>query len=314
MANLNAPWLVAVWPGMGHVALNAGYYLMAKLGMTALGEFSSSELFDVNHVDIRDGLIRPITLPRNQLFAWKDPSGRHDILVFVGEEQPPIGKHAFCSRLVDKALELGVKRVFTFAAMATQMHPTHDSRVFGAATDGEGVRQLQQLELELLIEGQISGLNGVLLGVAAEAGLPGICLLGEIPHLFVQVGFPRAAMRVLQTFGTMAGIELDYDELDQQARHTEEKLGQILARLQHVTREEVREDDVVSLGPETGVRLGVDGEQRIEQLFHDASHDRTRAYELKRLLDDLGVFETYEDRFLDLFRPAEDESSQEPES
>ena len=29
--SLNHPWLIAVWPGMGHVALNAGYYLLAKL-------------------------------------------------------------------------------------------------------------------------------------------------------------------------------------------------------------------------------------------------------------------------------------------
>ena len=28
---LKNPWLVAVWPGMGHVAMSAGYYLMAKL-------------------------------------------------------------------------------------------------------------------------------------------------------------------------------------------------------------------------------------------------------------------------------------------
>ena len=31
---LNNPWLVAVWPGMGNVALNAGVYLLAKLGMS----------------------------------------------------------------------------------------------------------------------------------------------------------------------------------------------------------------------------------------------------------------------------------------
>ena len=30
---LHDPWLVAVWPGMGQVAISAGYYLMAKLGM-----------------------------------------------------------------------------------------------------------------------------------------------------------------------------------------------------------------------------------------------------------------------------------------
>ena len=31
---LRDPYLVAVWPGMGHVALAAGYYLLAKLEMT----------------------------------------------------------------------------------------------------------------------------------------------------------------------------------------------------------------------------------------------------------------------------------------
>jgi len=32
---LTHPWLVAVWPGMGHVALNAGVYLLAKLSMSS---------------------------------------------------------------------------------------------------------------------------------------------------------------------------------------------------------------------------------------------------------------------------------------
>jgi hypothetical protein len=36
LPKLNHPWLIAVWPGMGHVALNAGVYLLAKLGMTAV--------------------------------------------------------------------------------------------------------------------------------------------------------------------------------------------------------------------------------------------------------------------------------------
>ena len=50
MANegrLTKPWLVAAWPGMGHVAVSAGYYLMAKLGMHLLTEFPAQELFDV---------------------------------------------------------------------------------------------------------------------------------------------------------------------------------------------------------------------------------------------------------------------------
>ena len=39
---LNRPWLVAVWPGMGQVAISAGYYLMAKLGMHLLAELPAA--------------------------------------------------------------------------------------------------------------------------------------------------------------------------------------------------------------------------------------------------------------------------------
>jgi hypothetical protein len=34
---LNHPWLVAVWPGMGHVALNAGFYLVMQLSFCKSG-------------------------------------------------------------------------------------------------------------------------------------------------------------------------------------------------------------------------------------------------------------------------------------
>ena len=44
---------------------------------------------------------------------------------------------------------------------------------------------------------------------------------------------------------------------------------------------------------------------RVEELFDRAEADRSRAFELKRELDRLGLFREYEDRFLDLFkRPA----------
>ncbi len=63
--NLNHPWMVAVWPGMGNVALNAGVYLLAKLGMTAIAEFEGGDLFDVAQVEVKHGLIQPARRPRN---------------------------------------------------------------------------------------------------------------------------------------------------------------------------------------------------------------------------------------------------------
>ena len=306
---LNKPWLVAVWPGMGHVAISAGYYLISKLHMDAVAEFSPRELFDVEHVEVTKGLIKSARLPRSRFFCWKDPKGERDLVVFIGEAQPPIGRWAFCKRLVEFARELGVEKVFTFAAMASQMRPEHESRVFAAAIDEETLAEFQRLELKMLEEGNISGLNGILLGVAADAGLKGGCLLGEMPHVFSQFPFPQASMAVLSAFRTMTGIEIDLSELAQQAEALGHKLEEILTQVEHSIEEQQQAadgDGEESYGgeQEEEPRVSAADEQRIDELFAEARKNRSKAYELKRELDRLEVFDLYEDRFLDLFKRA----------
>ena len=81
---LKQPWLVAVWPGMGHVALSAGYYLLAKLGMHQLSELSATTLFDVDQVEVKNGRIQPPQRPRNRFFVWHAPEDcERDIVVFI---------------------------------------------------------------------------------------------------------------------------------------------------------------------------------------------------------------------------------------
>ena len=308
---LNRPWLVAVWPGMGRVAVNAGYFLLSGLGMELVGELDPRELFDVDHVDVNKGLMTIARRPLNRFFLWRDPNGGHDIVVFLGEAQPPVGRYAFCQRLIEFARQLGVERVFTFAAMATDMHPQRESRVFGATTDEQFLGELQQLEVEVLESGHVSGLNGVLPGVAAEAGLQGTCLLGEMPHIFSQMPFPKASLAVLEVFTTIAGTELDLSELREQAAVMDRKLGEALAQIERAMEQGLEEapsgleEEFQPETPPADQPLDPSALQRIETLFEEAESDRSRAYELKAELDRLGIFDEYEDRFLDLFSKRE---------
>lgn len=315
------PWLIAVWPGMGNVALTAGYYMMAKLGMHLIAEFSPRELFEIEHVEVRKGLIHPGHLPRNRLFAWSDPSHQHDIIVFIGDAQPPVGKYMFCQHLIDLARKLGVERVFTFAAMATDMRPEQFSRVFGATTDQLGLEQLKLLNIDLLEEGHIGGLNGVLLGVAAERGLRGSCLLGEIPQIFAQLPFPKASLAVLRVFASLAEIDLDTHELAEQARVMDQNLGDFMKQVEKVieqqqeeSAEEGEDEEFSESPPEEEPGLSADTTRRIEALFDEARQDRGKAFELKQELDRLGVFKDYENRFLDLFQKPGDTPSNPGES
>ena len=298
---LNRPWLVAVWPGMGQVAISAGYYLMSKLGMHQLAEMEGENLFDVEHISVKQGIIAPATLPRSRFFVWRDPAGFRDIVVFLGEAQPPQGKYAFCRRLMSFAKELGVEQVFTFAAMATEMHPTQDARVFCAATDEGTLDQLKKLELDVLENGQIGGLNGVLLAAASELDLPGACLLGEMPSIFAQFPFPKASVAILRAFRSLANIDVDLAELEEQAQEVEQKLSDLLANFEQAMQAQRQVEEP----PESEVNhdvLSKEDRALIEDLFEKARSDRAHAYELKSELDRLGVFSDYEDRFLDLFQ------------
>jgi len=333
---LTHPWLVAVWPGMGHVALNAGVYLLAKLGMTAVAEFEGGDLFDVSQVEVKHGVIQPARRPRNRFFVWTDPNKKHDLVVFLGEAQPPVGKLPFCRQVIEYAKELRVERIVTFAAMATQMRPEHRSRVFGAATDEAGVAELRKMDLKILEDGNIGGLNGVLLGAAAAAGLRGSCFLGEMPQVFAQVPFPKASLAILKAFTALTGVKVDLAELAEQSKAVEEQLGDLLHRVEEQygqqpgageEGEEGEEDEEEDSGygtdeeeaaefeeagsPQEGVGYRYEGPDetvaqptvdRIEELFARAAENRSKAFELKRELDRLGLFKQYEDRFLDLFK------------
>jgi proteasome assembly chaperone (PAC2) family protein len=303
---LHQPWLIAVWPGMGHVAISAGYYLLAKLEMEMFAELSPHGLFEVEHVKIKGGLIRPGHMPRSRFFVWHDPQGKRDIVVFLGEAQPPREKYALCRKLVGYAKELGVERVFTFAAMATQLHPDRDSRVFAATTQADGLDELKEMRTELLQDGHIGGLNGLLLGAAAEGGIRGTCLLGEMPHILAQLPYPKASLAVLKTFEKLAGVEIDFTELEEQIQAMNEKLGELLAGVEHAFEEQIpQEEETFSADTPEEEKIPAGVRRRIEELFAQAQLDRSKAYELKNELDRLGVFRDYEDRFLDLFKNPE---------
>jgi proteasome assembly chaperone (PAC2) family protein len=300
---LNHPWMVAVWPGMGNVALNAGIYLLAKLGMTLVAELEANELFDVDQVEVKDGIIQRGGRPRNRFFVWTDPHHKHDLVVFIGEAQPPIGKFVFCKQLIGYCRELGIEHVFTFAAMATQMLPDHESRVFGAATDEESLDEIKDLDLEILEDGHIGGLNGVLLGAAAEAKIPGTCLLGEMPHIFNQLPFPKASLAILRLFTSITEIDIDFAELEEQSQVMEERLGELLSDVEKKFGQQFSlQDDEPSLEPPAEDKVDPAKLKRIEELFSKAQKDRSKSFELKQELDRQGVFKEYEDRFLDLFK------------
>jgi len=301
----NARWLVTAWPGMGTVAVTAVVYLLSRLKMRQIEEFDAHDLFELEEAEVDDGLVHSVALPRSRLFLAEDAAPGLDIVVFLGEAQPPTGKYGLCQRLLATARKLGVTRVFCFAAWSTGMEPAVSSRVRGVATDEEGLSELRRRGVAVVGRGRITGLNGVLLAAASEAGLPGVGLLGEMPALAHQLPYPSASAAVLRAFSDIAGMTLELDELERYGRQTQEQLAtaywQAIRALGEELGEQAEETAPADAAPAEPPAPPVLEPNRIEELFAQAALDRAKAFELKNELDRLGVFRQYEDRFLALF-------------
>lgn len=305
---------------MGNVGVLAAGYLVHKLGAELVAELPPRGFFDIEQVGVRAGVILPTRLPRSVFHLKKATEGGPELLVFLGEAQPSRDGHAFAHDLLDKAAELGAGRVMTFASMASQLHPSQSPRVFGAVTQPDMKADLKRADAELLEDGQIGGLNGVLLGAAAERGLPGVCLLGEIPYFAAGVANPKAARAVLGAFSKLTGVAVDtsdlapheeavdkmlLDLLERLKRQAEHGGGEAAAALPEEPEVEAEDDEEPAEKPEKKERtLDFPTRERIEKLFEEARRDRARGVQLKAELDRFGVYRQYEDRFLDLFKRA----------
>jgi predicted ATP-grasp superfamily ATP-dependent carboligase len=315
---LREPWLVAAWPGMGAVGLLAANHLARLPWSVPAGEVPAEPWFDVPGIQVEGGLLRPIRRPRTMLFAARDPrpAGR-DLVVLLAEAQPGARLWDYSRALLKTLKGQGIRRVVTFAALASVLEVGTPSRVHAAATGEGALEEALRAGALRLDGGEIGGLNGVLLGAAAAEGMEGIGLLGEFPYVATPFPNPRASAAVLRVFSALSSIEVDVRRLDDEAIAAEGRVREALAREAEERAEEAREtapetpvsahaepEEVAERGSGNG-HLTADQRAHIEHLFLEAAKDRGAALALKAELDRLGAFRDYKDRFLDLFKRAE---------
>lgn len=226
---LNSPSMIAAWPGIAKVPLLVATYLAKKLAFKPMGEIEASHFFDPIGVMVRDNVVEAPEFPQSKFSYWKNKTGGSDIILFIGDDQPAAKGYELANTVIDTALKLQVKRIYTLAAAKTRMHHTEQPKVWGVATVPELTKELKKFDLVQRGNLKISGMNGILLGVAKERGVEGICLLGEVPRYTARIQNPMAALAVLGVLAKMLDIEVDTFELAQIATETKEKVKEAAA-------------------------------------------------------------------------------------
>lgn len=310
---LKNPYLICAWPGMGDVAFKATTFLVNKLAAQEFAVLPAEDFFYPLGSVIEKGILEAPALPQGKFYYWKNKSGKNDLIIFLSNAQPDLTRaEDYSRRIIALAKSFKVKAVVSFAAMPQAIDHLQQPGVWFTATSKEMNSILKKYNFNLLQEGQISGMNGLFLGIAKREGLAGFCLLGEIPLYTIQIENPKASYAVLDGLKKMLNLEIDLSGLLEEQRVLEEEINKLLEYLkigapQGPIGEEEIEKIKKSLAGLTKLPLSV--KERIEKLFSDAKADLGRANELKAELDRWNVYKEYEDRFLDLFKKTKEQGN-----
>lgn len=226
---LNSPNLIAAWPGISNVSMLVANYLGKKLDFKQLGVIDAAHFFDPIGVVVKGNVVEAPQFPQSNFYYWKNQGGRSDIILFIGDDQPASKSYELANCVLDVGLRFQVKRVYTCAAAITRIHHTEQPKVWGAATSQQLTDELKTYNLVQRGNLQIAGLNGLLLGVAKERGINGICLLGEVPVYATRIHNPMAALAILEVFTKMLAIDINLRDLELLASETKEKMKQLAA-------------------------------------------------------------------------------------
>jgi uncharacterized protein len=290
------PILIAGWPGMGNVALGAVDYLRRKLEATLFAEIEPIQFFIPESIIIEDGLARLPELPKN-IFYFSPPSG---IIIFESDAQisGQNGIHLM-NIILDFARQMCVRQIFTGAAFPMPVSHRERSVIYGVANKPNLRDSLLKHRVKIMDNGQVSGLNGLLLGYAALRGIEAACLLATMPHYAISFPNPKASRAIVSILSRMLGIRIDMSEMDASSREMDKKMKTIEEKIQEMFPAVGKDEPMEQMGEKEVPQYIM---EKIERLFQEANTDRRKAYELKKELDRWDLFKFYEDRFLDLFK------------
>jgi len=269
------PVLIASWPGIGNIGLIAVNHLRETVGAEEFGEIEPTEFFYPNKVTIKDGILQDVDFPASRFFYKR--TEKKDLIFFVGEEQPSTGGAAYAggkrayrmaNLVMDVAEKFGCRRVYSSGAAVSSIHHSDIPKVWAVPNSEHLLDEIRGYKNTVLMSdiegrrgrGSISGLNGLLLGVARRRKIDAICVMGEIPIYLQGLPFPypKASKSVVELLASILDIDADMKQIDTLAENSDrdierfyqmfpKEIREHIEKLRYVARPERAEPGPITL-------------------------------------------------------------------
>lgn len=171
---LKTPIFVQGLPGFGNVGKIAAQLLIKFCGAKPFVEMYSPSFPDYVSINSK-GICH---LPRYEFYAA--PMEKNDFIVMTGDTQPSfddvVAHYTICGEVMDFIKKQGCHLVVTIGGMPIT---EEKAQVYVAATSPRLAQEFMDKGAVIYSKGRIVGATGLMLGLAKENKMEGVCLLGS---------------------------------------------------------------------------------------------------------------------------------------
>jgi len=169
---LENPVFVQGLPGFGNVGKIAAHLLIKFCGAKPFAEMYSPSFPDYVSVNSK-GICR---LPRYEFYAA--PMEKNDFIIMTGDTQPSfddvVAHYMLCGEILDFVEKQGCSFFVTIGGVPITEEKV---QVYVAATSPRLAQEFMEKGAVIYSKGRIVGATGLMLGLAKERNLEGVCLL-----------------------------------------------------------------------------------------------------------------------------------------
>ena len=215
--DLSNPVIICGLPGSALVGKVAVDHLVATLPSKVLAEIYCEGLAPQVYVE-ENGTV---SMLKNELYFWKgDGSQKRDLILYTADAQPstPETEYGLSEAVIDFfQKEYKAKELVTLGAYVTGNF-SQNPQVYATVTEESLSPRIREAGCNIMADGVITGMNGLLLGLAKLKGMSGYSLLGETSGYAID---PKASEALLVVLSRLLGVTVDMKELEQRAKEAQ---------------------------------------------------------------------------------------------
>lgn len=147
------------------------------------------------------------------------PLSSKDLILLTGDSQPvvPGSEYVLSEQILDLITKFKISNIYSLASYVTGTF-VNDPKIYGTATNPEMIKSFRSFNISTLDNGNITGMNGLILGLGKLRGIEGICLLGETSGYVIDA---KASKNLLEILNNVLGININMDEMNKRSKDTE---------------------------------------------------------------------------------------------